>query len=269
MPTIKRMNGIPILGFGTWPLTGDQCVEAVRTALQVGYRHIDTADFYRNHHAVGQAVRESGVNREEIFLTTKVWRDDLRHDAILTAGKRYLAELQTDYLDLLLIHWPHADIPMEETFAALQSLKDAGVVRGFGVSNFTMKRLEAALRVTDGICTNQVECHPSLSQRTLLDYCRSHDIALTAYSPTARGGDLKLPVIQALAKQYRRSPSQIVLNWLLCKEIVAIPHSAVAAHITENFATLEWELAHEDVARIDQLNTDNWGPRPAFAEFDP
>jgi 2,5-diketo-D-gluconate reductase B len=268
-PRMKNVNGIPILGFGTWPLKGDACAAAVITALEVGYRHIDTADSYENHEAVGQAIRASGIARDALFLTTKVRRDDLRRDALIEAGKRFVAELQTDYLDLLLIHWPNDTIPMEETFAGMQALKDAGVIRNFGVSNFTNARLGRALTVTGGILANQVEFHPSLYQKDLLEFCQSRDIAVTAYSPTAKGEDLALPVVQALAKQYGRSASQVVLNWLIGKGIVTIPQSANAGHIADNFKTLEWELDPEDVARIDRAHANNRGTRPVFADFDP
>lgn len=265
---METVNGIPILGFGTWPLKGDLCVEAVDVALRVGYRHIDTADGYENHRSVGRAIRESGIGRGEIFLTTKVRRDDLRRETVVAAGNRFAEELRTDYLDLLLIHWPNDAIPMAETFAGLQALKDAGVIRHFGVSNFTIGRLERALALTDGILANQVEFHPSLHQKELLDYCRSRDIAVTAYSPTAKGADLALPIIQEMAKKYARSASQVALTWLIGKGIVAIPRSASAAHIADNFAALAWELAPEDVERIDRAHANNRGTRPAFADFD-
>ena len=265
---MKMINGIPILGFGAWPLKGQQCVESVRTALALGYRHIDTADGYANHQEVGQAIRDSGVKREEIFLTTKVRRTDLRSDDVIAAGERFLMELATDYLDLALIHWPNADIPMEETFAGFQALKDRGIIRNFGVSNFTVARLERAAAITDGIIDNQVEYHPSLNQQGLLDYCQSRKIALTAYSPIAKGQDLRLPIIQELATTYQRSASQVILNWLRSKEIIAIPGSGSAAHIEDNLRSLEWELAPEDVARIDRLDTSNRQTQSSFGEFD-
>jgi 2,5-diketo-D-gluconate reductase B len=200
---MKSLQGIPVLGFGTWPLKGQQCFESVRTALALGYRHIDTADGYANHREVGQAIRDSGVTREEIFLTTKVRRNDLRRDDVIAACERFLAELQTDYLDLALIHWPNNDIPMAETFAGFQELKDRGAVRNVGVSNFTIARLERAGAITDGIIVDQVEYHPSLNQQSLLDYCQSRDIAVTAYSPVAKGQDLHLPSF----RNWRRSIS--------------------------------------------------------------
>ena len=264
---MHSVNGIPILGFGAWPLKGEECVAAVRAALATGYRHIDTADGYANHGEVGRAIRESGVPRGAIFLTSKIRRDDLHREAVVAAGRRFLTELGTDYLDLLLIHWPNAAIPMEETFAGLAELKDAGVIRHFGVSNFTVARLERALAITGGIIDNQVEYHPTLNQQDLLDYCRAHGIALTAYSPIAKGEDLRLPVVQELAAKYQRSASQVVLNWLIRKGIVAIPGSGTAAHIADNFRTLEWSLSPEDVARIDGAHRDNRLTRPAFAEF--
>jgi 2,5-diketo-D-gluconate reductase B len=266
---MNTINGIPILGFGTWPLKGDDCANAVAAALAVGYRHLDTADGYQNHDAVGRAIRASGIPRESLFLTTKIRRDDLRRDAVIAAGERFVRELQTDYLDLLLIHWPNDAIPMEETFAGLRALKDAGVIRNFGVSNFTVERLERARAVTNGILANQVEFHPSLYQKALLDYCQVQGIVVTAYSPTAKGEDLRLPVVRELAAKYGRSPAQVALNWLLRKGIVAIPNSGDTAHIADNFGALEWELAAEDVVAIDGAHMNNRGTRPAFADFEP
>lgn len=266
---MKAVNGIPILGLGTWPLTGEACVAAVSTALACGYRHLDTADGYQNHREVGRAIRDAGIRRDELFVTSKVRRDDLHTDAVIAAGKRFVDELQIDYLDLALIHWPNAAIPMEETLAGFQALKEQGLIRNFGVSNFTIDRLERALAITDGVIANQVEYHPSLNQQALLDYCRSKNIALTAYSPVAKGQDLTLPVIQELATQYARSASQVVLNWLIGKEIVAIPSSGTTAHIEDNIRALEWELSETDIARVDQAHRNNRLTNPAFGEFAP
>ncbi len=264
---MKLINGIPILGFGTWPLKGQQCFASVRTALALGYRHIDTADGYANHREVGQAIRDSGVQREEIFLTTKVRRDDLHRDDVIAAGERFLTELQTDYLDLVLIHWPNDDIPMEETFAGFQTLKDRGVIKNVGVSNFAIPRLERAATITDSIIANQVEYHPSLNQQPLLDYCQSRNIALTAYSPVGKGQDLSLPVIEELATKYQRSGSQVILNWLISKGVIAIPSSGTAEHIEDNYRSLDWELDSDDVRKIDQSHRNNRLTQPSFAEF--
>jgi len=264
---MKVNNGIPVLGFGTWPLKGDECVASVRTALACGYRHLDTADGYQNHREVGRAIREARVPRDTLFLTSKVRRDDLRTEAVIAAGPRCVDELQTGYLDLLLIHWPNAEIPMGETFAGFQTLQEQGIIRNFGVSNFTVARLERALAITDGIIANQVEYHPSLNQQALLDYCQSRHIALTAYSPVAKGQDLTLPVIEELATQYERSASQVILNWLIGKGIVAIPGSGTTAHIEDNLRALEWELSAADILRIDEAHRNNRLTQPAFAEF--
>lgn len=208
------------------------------------------------------------MQRDQIFLTTKVRRLDLRRADVIAACERFLAELQTDYLDLALAHWPNSDIPMEETFAGFQALKDRGVIRNFGVSNFTMSRLERATAITDGIIANQVEYHPSLNQQALLEYCQSRHIAVIAYSPVAKGQDLDLPIVRELAATYRRSGSQVVLNWLMSKNIIAIPSSGSAEHIADNLRALEWELASEDVEKIDQTHRNNRLTQSSFAEFD-
>ncbi len=259
---------IPLLGFGTWELTGAEGIAAITKALEVGFRHLDTADKYGNHKEVGQAIKNSGIPRSELFLTSKVWRSDLHYDDVLKAVKRFLKELDTDYLDLLLIHWPNKNIPLDETLSAMTQLKNDGLIKNIGVSNFTIRHLEEALKQNVEILTNQVEFHPSFNQKELKDSCDQHNILLTAYSPLGQGVDVKLPLIIELAEEYQRSPAQVVLNWFISKNIVAIPRTSKPERIEDMFKTMEWKLDPEDVHAIDNINTNTRLINPNFSEFD-
>lgn len=214
---------IPILGFGTWQLNDTICVDAVKNALLTGYRHIDTADIYGNHLEVAQGIRESGVPRNEIFITTKVFFPDLHGDRVIQKCKHFLSELETDYIDLLLIHWPNKKIPIEETLHAMNSLKNEGKIKAIGVSNFTIQHLEKALATGVKITNNQIELHPSFKQKEMREYCKANNITVTAYSPLGQGVDLQIPLIQELARKYTVSPAQVVLNWIITQNVIAIP----------------------------------------------
>lgn len=259
---------IPSLGFGTWQLTSDVCRTAVEVALETGYRHIDTADRYGNHTEVGESIKQSGIAREEIFLTTKVWRDQLHATGVEKSASRFLRELQTDYLDLLLIHWPNKNIPIVETLGAMTRLQEQGVVKAIGVSNFTVRHLEEALATGFPIVNNQVEFHPSLNQAELKKFCDQHDIVITAYSPIAQGQDLQLPLIEELAGKYQRSPAQIILNWSISKGMVVIPRSSRPERIKDAFEAQGWELDAIDIEKIDAIKGSNRLVSPPFAEFE-
>ena len=168
---LKEGNDIPIIGFGTWLLKRDECRKSVETALDVGYRHIDTADVYGNHEEIAKAVQNSGLKREELFVTSKIWRSELTKELAMYAGEKFLDELEVGYLDLLLIHWPNKNVPVSETLRALFELKEKGVAKSIGVSNFTINHLEEALNSNIDFSVNQVEFHPSLNQKELKDYC--------------------------------------------------------------------------------------------------
>lgn len=255
MTAIPLHNGsIPLIGFGTWRLRGDECRQAVETALECGYRHIDTAAAYDNQPAVGAALRAGIVPRSDLFLTTKVGPDRLRHDDVLAAAEDALRELATDYLDLFLIHWPNADVPMAETFAAMARLIDEGAIRNCGVSNFTAGRLaEAAALGVAPISVNQVEYHPHLNQKGLHRACREMGVALTSYSPFAKG---RIPLDGRLAEvgaRYGRSPHQVALRWLFQRGIPAIPKATGIEHIRENLGVSDWALSEDDFTVIDNL----------------
>lgn len=270
MKTIKLKEDleIPVLGFGTWQLTDQDCVEGVSHALKVGYRHIDTADAYGNHAQVGEAIAQSDVEREDIFLTTKVFRDTLSYDEVHESVKRFLDELQTDYIDLLLIHWPSKSVPVEETLKAMNELQESGVVKAIGVSNFTPHHIEDALATGTEIVLNQVEAHPYFNQKELREFCASKNIAVTAYSPLGRGEVLNDELIKSLAEKYGATPAQVILNWVMARDMIAIPKSSNPERIEENFKSNELNLDEADLTAIDNLPQGERIVNPAFGNFD-
>lgn len=260
---------IPVLGFGTWKLTGADCLRATEQALETGYRHIDTAQIYENETEIGTVLSGSNIDRTDIFLTTKVWTENLKEGALQRSVDESLKKLKTDYVDLLLIHWPMTDVPFAEQLQALKSVQDAGKARLIGVSNFTVAQLREAVEIIGApLVNNQVEYHPYLSQKPVLDFTRSHDMFLTAYSPLARGKIMHDPTLDALAKKHGKSISQIVLRWLLQHgDVAAIPKAASVAHIKRNFDIFDFVLSHEEVAAIHALARPDgrlinpaWGP---------
>ncbi|MBD3238586.1 MAG: aldo/keto reductase [Candidatus Moranbacteria bacterium] len=265
---LKSGNKIPILGFGTWQLTEETCIEAVKIALEKGYRHIDTAEMYQNQKEVARGIQDSGIKRQNIFLTSKVWFSNLTKQDLRIALEKTLRELNTDYLDLYLIHWPNRKVDMSETLKAMDQAKNQGLIKSIGVSNFTINHLKDVLKAGVEISVNQVEFHPSLYQRALKKFMDEHGMLLTAYSPTAQGEDFGIDLIQDLAKKYRKTNSQIVLNWILSKDAVAIPRSKNPEHIEENLKALEFEMQESDLKKIDGLNLNNRLIQPDFADFD-
>ncbi len=269
MKTLKLEENIyiPQLGFGTWELLGDDCVNGVKKALEVDYRHIDTADAYGNHKEVGKAIRESGIDRKEIFLTTKVWTTALHEQPLKNSIQRFLEELDTSYIDLLLIHWPNKEIPLEETLKAMHDLKSEGLIRSIGVSNFTQKHIEKALKTGINIVNNQVEIHPTFAQFELVEYCQSKNITVTAYSPLGRGADLEIPEVQQIAKKYSASEAQIIIAWLLSRNLIVIPKATNPQRIEENYQSLEIKLSDKDIEKINSLDKKERLIVPAWNEF--
>lgn len=257
---------IPCFGLGTWQLEGKACEQAVKTALQLGYSHIDTAEIYGNQKEIGKAIKD--FDRSKLFITSKVWIDNLRFADVLKACNSTLKDLQTDYLDLYLIHWPNKKIKLKETFSALKYLIDEGKVKSAGVSNFTIKHIEDALTVSEiPIVCNQVEFHPYLYQMELLDFCKSKKIVLTAYSPLGRKKVLEDKTIVEISKKYGKTPAQICLNWVLQKGIVAIPKASGKQHLLENLGALSFELKKEDIQKIDSIKKTERLVNPWFGEF--
>jgi len=237
----------------------------VVAALDIGYRHLDTARVYENEAAVGQAIRETMIPREDLFVTSKVWWEDLSPHGIRAAVESSLKELQTDYLDLALIHWPNSDFSMEESIRTLQVLQKAGKIRLYGVSNFPSNYFHEAVGFGDIFC-NQVEYHPLLKQDSILRLVRDHGAALTAYSPLAQGEALGYPELESIADKHGKSSEQVALRWLIEQEnVLAIPRSSNPSHIESNFEIFDFELDADDKAVIEKLPKDRRQIDPSFA----
>lgn len=257
MDSARLNNGtkIPILGLGVYQMPPIIITaRAVRWALELGYRHIDTARIYYNEKAVGSAIKKSGVPREEIFLTTKLWNADQK-DAVKACNSS-LRKLQTDYVDLYLIHWP-APGTRSGAWKALESLYKEGKCRAIGVSNYTIRHLKELLDSCEVLpAVNQVEFSPYLYQKELLEFCKSKGIQPEAYSPLTRGKKLKDPKLVELASKYNKSPAQILIRWALQHDIVAIPKSTKKERIRENLGALDFTISKGDIEKMDSLNED-------------
>ena len=264
--TVKLNNNvrIPILGLGVYQIPPGRVTQnAVKFALSVGYRHFDTARIYGNEADVGEAVQKSGVPREQLFVTTKLWNSDQGYDSTLRACEASLKRLGFDYVDLYLIHFPVPEV-RKESWRAMRTLLEKGKCRAVGVSNFTIPHLEDLLEehgLTPAV--NQVEFHPFLYQKNLLEYCQRKGIQVEAYSPLARGERLKHPRIVSLATKYSKTSAQIMIRWGLQHGLVVIPKSTREERIRENSQVFDFEISIEDIRSLDSLNEDrrfNWDP---------
>jgi 2,5-diketo-D-gluconate reductase B len=241
---------IPKLGFGTWQITGADCVVAVRDALELGYHHIDTARAYGNEAQVGQGLHDCGRNRDEVFLTTKLWYAELSAVGVHDQLEQSLRDLRTDYVDLLLIHWPNPRVALAETLGAMLEARDAGRVRQIGVANFPSALLREALDHAPLIC-DQVEYHPYLGQPQVLELAREHDLMVTAYSPLAQGEALHDPVIREIGAAHGKTAAQVVLRWLLDQpNVAAIPKAASHEHRAANLDVFDFQLSDEERGQI-------------------
>ncbi|WP_293928891.1 aldo/keto reductase [Metasolibacillus sp.] len=270
--TKKLANGVemPILGLGVYKMTDrDETLAAITKALQVGYRAVDTAALYYNEAEVGEAIRHSGVPREEIFVTTKVWNSDQGYDNTLRAFETSLKKLNMDYVDLYLTHWPVAD-KFVDTYRAIERLYDEKLIRVPGVSNHHQHHLEQLLASANiAPVVNQVEVHPYLSQQALRAFCAEQHIAVTAWSPLGRGGVLTDETIQQIAEKYGKSSAQVVLRWHLQHDILIIPKSVKAQRIEENAQIFDFELTAQDMQTLDALNQNKrFGQDPDNFKFD-
>ena len=258
---------LPRIGLGTWPMVGDACRDAVSTALELGYRHIDTAERYENEDAIGAALAATSVPRGELHITSKVWWDHLAPGAMRDALARSLDALRTDYVDLYLIHWPSTDWDMAATLEALVGLRGAGLARSIGVANFPLALLRSVVdehRVP--VACLQVEYHALLGQQKLLAFARSHDMALTAYTPLGRGAVAENPVIQAIAAEHGATPEQVALAWLIGQDgVAAVPKAAGPANQRSNLKSLELQLTGPQRAAIDALPKNRRVVSPDFA----
>ena len=268
MPRQLSVHGVlvPTLGLGTYKLRGEEAGRAVRDALDLGYRHIDTAQMYGNEAEVGRGLKASGVRRDEVFITTKVWRDDLDARGVQRVAEASLRALGTDYVDLLLMHWPNEDIPLEDTMGALAALRDAGTARLIGVSNTPSAMLERALEIEPTLACDQVEYHPYLDQSALLDSVRARGLFLTAYSPIAQGAVVQDATLQAIADAHGATPVQVTLAWLIQQDrVAAVPKATSRAHIEANFAALDLTLSADEIAQVDGLARGERLVDPGFA----
>ncbi|HEX7072472.1 MAG TPA: aldo/keto reductase, partial [Hyphomicrobiaceae bacterium] len=249
---------IPVIGYGTWPLKDEECARGVATALQCGYRHIDTAEMYGNEAAVGEGLRAGGVPRDEIWLTTKVWWENIGDGPLQRSAEASLKRLGVDQVDLLLIHWPSKTIPLAESIRALNDAKRRGLTRHIGVSNFPTRMLDEAVALSEApLIANQCEYHPHLDQSKVLAACRRHGMAFVSYCPLGRGavgGVLEEPVVREIADRLGRTPAQVVLRWHIQQpSVVAVPKSGNPKRIAENFDVFNFALDDADMQRLSAL----------------
>ncbi len=246
---------MPALGFGTYQLEGETAYRLTRFALEVGYRHIDTAQLYENETEVGRAIKESGVDRSEIFVTTKVWVDRFQASELSQSITESLHKLGLESVDLVLLHWPNPSVPLAETLTALMQAKQQGQAQAIGLSNFTTALMEQAVQICGPhqLVTNQVEYHPFLWQDSVIAKARELTMTVTAYRPLAKGNVLQNDTLNSMAAKYGKSPTQIALRWILQQQIAAIPRSSREDHARENFDVFDFALTVADMAEIDAL----------------
>lgn len=257
--TTTLHNGVkmPWIGLGVFKVNeGSEVINAVMAALKHGYIHIDTAAIYQNEEGVGQAIKESGIPREELFLTSKVWNDDQGYDTTLQAFETSIKKLQVDYLDLYLIHWPVAG-KYKDTWRALEKLYNEGKIRAIGVSNFHLHHLKDLLSEADiKPMVNQIEYHPHLTQKEIHDFCKQEGIQLEAWSPLKRGVLLDEPTLIEIGKKYNKTPAQVIIRWDLQNEVVTIPKSIKEHRIIENANVFDFKLTEDEIQQINELNKD-------------
>jgi len=269
--TFNDGRSIPQVGLGVWQTPNDVAVDAVRTALAAGYRHIDTAAGYQNEEGVGKGLKASGLAREEVFITTKVRNEDQGHDTALAAVANSLKLLDTDYLDLCLIHWPS---PWRgkyvETWQALVDLKSQGKIRSIGVSNFEAEHLDAIIAATgETPVLNQIELHPQFQQSKMRAVNAERGIATESWSPLGQGKLLEDEAIAAIAEKHGRKPAQMIIRWHIENGLIVIPKSVTASRIIDNFDVFDFSLDADDMAKIAALDSENgrMGPDPMTATF--
>ena len=255
MQTIEA-NGarIPAIGLGTMTLKENICVDTVSAALRAGWRHLDTAQMYGNEREVGEGMRASGIPREDVFLTTKAWHNRLAAGDLERSVDESLTRLKLPYVDLLLIHWPNAAIPLKDTLAALAKVKRAGLTRHIGVANFTVALIEEAVRhAEEPLVTNQIEVHPFIDRSKIMAACRRHGISVTAYCPIARGKVPGNPVLERIGKAHGKSAGQVALRWLVQQGVIPIPRTGKVERLKENLAVFDFTLSDAEMAEIGAL----------------
>ena len=242
---------IPAIGLGTWELRGRTCARIVEQALRLGYRHIDTAQIYDNEREVGEGLRASGVKRDEVFVTTKVWTAHFWPNDLERSAKESLVKLRMTEVDLLLLHWPNPQVPLPETLGALAKVRQAGLARHIGVSNFGVALIEEAVAACpEPLACDQVEYHPYLDQAKVIEACAQHDMAFVAYSPIAKGRIKGDRVLARIGERYRKTAAQVCLRWLVQQNVSAIPRTSKLERLQENIAIFDFELSDEDMREI-------------------
>jgi 2,5-diketo-D-gluconate reductase B len=264
------MTEIPKLGLGTWQNKDpEECRKSVKTALEKGYEHIDTAQAYDNEEDVGRGLSEADVDREDYFLASKVWIDQLAPENVKKSTRESVEKLGVDSIDLMYIHWPSGDYDPQETLKALKELIHSGEIKNIGISNFTREQVDRAMEIAPKhIIANQVEMHPLLQQEELVEKCREHDITLVAYSPLARGKVFEIEELNEIAEKHGVSEAQVSLAWLMQKDnVVAIPKASSEEHIQDNFEAQDLGLDEEDIEKIESIDREERLVDPGFAPW--
>ncbi len=242
---------IPLIGLGTWDLRGRTCAKMVDEAMRLGYRHIDTAAMYGNEEAVGEGLRASGVPRDEVFITTKVWSSDLRARDFERSARESIRKLKMPSVDLVLIHWPNPSIPLKETIGALCKMKREGVARHIGVSNFTVALIEEAVGyATEPLVNNQIECHPYLDQAKVIAASRKRGLSVTAYSPIARGRVKGDAALSRIGKAHGKTAAQVCLRYLVQHNVIVIPRTSRSERLKENFEIFDFKLSAAEMKEV-------------------
>lgn len=255
------------LGLGTWQNTDpESCRKSVEYALNLGYRHIDTAQIYRNEEFVGKGIENSNVDRDEIFLASKVWTSNLSPKKVISSTEESLEKLGTDYIDLMYVHWPSGDYDAERTLEAFNKLKDRGLIKNIGISNFEVTQMNEALEHAD-VYANQVEMHPMLPQNEVLKACKENKVEMVAYSPLARGEIFNIHEVQQVAEKHGVSEAQVSLAWIMEKGATPIPKASTRKHIEDNFQSQNLELNKEDIEKIDSIRGEERMVDPEFAPW--
>ena len=279
MENFKLSNGIeiPSIGFGTWLLEGEKVTDPLKIALEKGYTHIDTAAIYKNEKEIGAVLKAENVDRSKLFITSKCWNSERGYEKAMTAFEQTLADLQTDYLDLYLIHWPANETQFPDTWAelnagtwrAFEEIYKSGKAKSIGVSNFNINHLEALFETAEiKPMVNQIEIHPGHSQPELVDFCKQHNLLIQAWSPLGSGRILENELIVSLADKYNISVGQICINYCLAKEILPLPRSSSEKNIEANLTSNNFKLSAEDVKAIDEMPADGFsGLNPSTVEF--